>query len=146
MHTFQDPVCGEIAVTHSGPAITIDFERLETGDAILPLFTVSLGTEHVAAWIASLLTDRGRTCTRCEYNAHRLQLLLDLTRADPRLVYCIHRNGAIILVRDGRVLKTGFRHTSMDDFLHSIREQGSSDRTPTSEAFARFARGLIDPI
>ena len=127
MYTFHDPVCGEITTTaRPDGSITIAFERLETDDAIVPFFTLTLGAEHFAAWITALLNARGRTCTLCD-KCDQLQQLLDRTRADPALVHCIHRT------------------TSVGDFLHSIREVDCSDRTATAEAFTRFARELIDP-
>ena len=146
MYTFHDPVCGEITTTaRPDGSITIAVERLETDDALVPVFTLTLGAEHFAAWITALLNARGRTCTLCD-KCDQLQQLLDRTRADPALVHCIHRTGAVILIRDGRVLKAKFRAaTSVGDFLHSIREVDCSDRTATAEAFTRFARELIDP-
>ena len=140
MHTFHDPACGDITVTADNGHVTVAFERLEVDDVIMPFYTLTLDQEHIAAWIAQLLRHRGHKCTEARLP---LQELLSRTKSDPRLVYYMNRTTAVILVRDGRVLKTGFRQSSMSDFLHSIREDGSSDRTSTAVSLVQFARELI---
>ena len=65
-HTFDHPLHGEVVIEHnpSSGAITIEFERLESEDAIIPLYRVALTAEHVAAWVQWVLTHRyGRRCS-----------------------------------------------------------------------------------
>lgn len=148
VYTFYDHACGDVAVTHNAAdgRITVAYERLEADGAIIPFFTVTLGAEHVAAWIAQLLTDRGRRCVRCEYDKRQLRAMLDRTKSDPGLVYVVHHGPAVVIVRNGSVIKTGFRPSlCVSELMRSVREPPDDppDPTPASVAFARFARELI---
>jgi len=147
----NDPVCGEITIDHdpSSGAIFIEFERFETNDAIvIPLYRVSLTTEHVAAWIEGLLArECGRRCKRIGWDGShkRLQAMLKLTEADASLVYCAHQGPYVILIRGGRVLKVPFCLTYTKGDLFGVLKEArpAEDTRPSIQCFAEFVRSLV---
>ena len=137
---------GSVTVDFDAPsgAIFVEFERFESEDAILLNYRVSLSTEHVLAWIESMLSTLGRRCRRMDGDGSkkRLSALLSLTARDPSLVFLSAHGAHIALVRDGRVLKTAFALESMGGFLSRLREP-SHETTTTATAFAAYIRGLM---
>jgi hypothetical protein len=130
--------------SHTG-TVFVEFERLESDDAILLNYRVTLSTEHVVAWIESMLQALGRTCRRMDKDRtkKRLNALLNLTAKEPNLVYLSFCGANIVVVRDGCVLKTGFALESMNRFLSRIRELGSEG--DTASVFANYVQGLMSP-
>jgi hypothetical protein len=148
---IDDPLCGQITVDHNptSGAIFMEFERFESPDEVMPQYRVSLSTEHVAAWVESLLSQRGRRCRQCGSadGGKRLTVMLRLTGSDSNLVFYTHQGGNVILIRGGRVLKVVFGlHISVGEFLRRMKEEESDDTTITvAEGFASYVQGLMRP-
>ena len=145
--TFDSPAYGQAVVDYdpASGTVLVEFERLETNEAIMPQYRVSLTTEHVAAWVEQLLTTNfGRRCKRAgEGSRKRLQIMLKLTEKDTGLVYCIPSGANVILVRGGCVLRVRLCLTySMTEFAHHLREE-ATDPTAAGKAFVDFVHGLL---
>ena len=145
--TFDGAAYGQAVVDHdpASGTVLVEFERLETSEAIMPQYRVSLTTEHVAAWVEQLLTTTfGRRCKRAgEGSRKRLQIMLRLTERDSDLVYCIPSGSNVILVRGGCVLRLRLCLThSMTEFAHQMREE-AADPTAAGKAFVDFVHGLL---
>ena len=148
---LNNPTSGDITVDYnpSSGAIFIEFERFDSDDeVILPQYRVSLSTEHVAAWVESLLTNTyGRKCRRFEgddANKKRLHAMLKLTQSDSNLVFCTYHGPHIILVRNGCVLKVVFGvHMPIANFFKQIKEECTTTSGSTAEAFVSYVQSLM---
>jgi hypothetical protein len=125
-------------------AVTIDFERLETSEAVLPQFRLDLTTEHVAAWAGHVLRERwGRRSReiRGRHDGPRFAMALRLTKADSNLVYFTHNSEGVIVLREGKVLKVPFRlDERIGQFERRLGETAGRDDDEALLAAAEFAR------
>jgi hypothetical protein len=146
---LTDEQRGSLTVDHDlqSGAIFIEFERLESDDTILLNYRVTLSTDHVLAWIESILSSFGRTCRRMDNDKtkKRFNALLNLTTKESDVVYLSSCGARIILVRDGRVLKVLFALEPMSSFLAKMRET-TDDDTNTAACFAAYVQGLMCPF
>ena len=146
---FEDESSGSVVLNHDAQtgAIFLEFERLELdNDLVLPLCSVALSTEHVLAWVESVLGGLGRRCRRISFQegGKRLQAMLRLTESDPHLVYTAYKGPNVILIRGGCVLKVPFAAESMNGFLRRIKEGPTAEQTATTGALlAKYAHGLM---
>ncbi len=128
-------------------AIAITFERFENeeDDVVLPNFRVTVSTsEHVLAWVESLL--RAKKCKRVEKtpNEKRLQSMLRNTQQDRELVYLCGAQHHVVVIRNGRVLKVPFASEPLNRFLERLGESPTDDCTVTTNSeFATFVKGLM---
>ena len=131
---------GGVCLSHDTDtgSITVDFERLETSDAVLPQYHLSLTTEHVAAWAGHVLRERwGRRCREItgRHDGQRFAMALRLTEADSNLVYYTHNAEGVVVLRRGRVLKAPFRmEEGMGQFEGRLGELAREDRQDVSAA------------
>ena len=151
---IDHPLHGEVVIeydTTSG-AITVEFERLECEDAIMPNYRVALTSEHLAAWVRWVLTTRyGRRCNLLCWTEEmttgkkrgRLHALLRQTERDPGLAYCTASGSRVILIRGGRVLKVGLcLEGTMGEFGLCLKEEGG-DTLSVARVFADYVHGLM---
>jgi hypothetical protein len=142
---------GSVSFSHdpASGAVTIDFERLETSEAVLPQFRLDLTTEHVAAWAGHVLRERwGRRSReiRGRHDGPRFAMALRLTKADPNLVYFTHSSEGVIVLREGRVLKVPLRlDESMGQLERRLGETTGRDdeALPAAAEFARYVTALM---
>ena len=139
---------GSVIVDHDpqSGAVFIEFERMESDDLILLNYRVTLSTEHVLAWVESILSSLGRTCRQMDKDRtkKRLNAMLNLTTNEPDVVYLSASGPNMILVRCGKVLKVQFALEPMSSFLGKIKETENSDKTTTTAAhFAAYVQGLM---
>ena len=138
-HSITVAHCG-VCLSHDTDAgtVTIDFERLETSDAVLPRYHLALTTEHVAAWAGHVLRERwGRRCREItgRHDGRRFATALRLTEADSNLVYYTHNAEGVIVLRRGRVVKVPFRmDEGMGQFEGRLGELAREDRQDASVA------------
>ena len=144
--TFCDDICGTVAVSHdpSTGIVLIEFERFELSDTILPEYRLTVSTEHVLAWIESLLSKQGVACRRMhtDERGKRLQAMLKLTCRDANLVFTCFQGANVILVRAGCVLKVPFALESMEQFSRRIKQDPTLQGTTTAVSFVEYVRGL----
>ena len=142
---------GSVCVSHDTDTgrITMDFERLETSDAVLPQYHLALTTQHVAAWAGHVLCERwGRRCREItgRHDGQRFAMALRLTEADSNLVYYTHSAEGVIVLRRGRVLKASFRlNEGMGQFegrLGEIAREDRQDRLAAAE-FVQYVTVLM---
>jgi hypothetical protein len=130
-------------------SITVDFELLETGDAVMPRYSVGLTTEHAAAWAGQVLRERwGRRSKEItgRHDGQRFAVALRLTAADSGLVYYTHNAEGIVVLRGGRVLKVPFRmEEGMGQFEGRMGEIAREDRQDVSVAdeFVGFVERMM---
>jgi hypothetical protein len=128
-------------------AVTIDFERLETSEAVLPQFRLDLTTEHVAAWAGHVLRERwGRRSREItgRHDGRRFAMALRLTGADSNLVFYTHNGEGVIVLRRGRVLKVPFRlDESMGQFERRLGETGRDEALLAAAEFAEYVAALM---
>ena len=140
---------GSVTVDHDplSGAIFIEFERIESDDLILLNYRVALTTEHVLAWVESILLSLGRTCRQMDKDRtkKRLNAMLNLTTNEPDLVYLSSSGSTIILVRCGKVLKVQFALEPMSSFLGKLRETAAQEQA-TAAHFAAYVQGLMCPF
>ena len=142
---------GSVTLSHDtdSGAVTVDFERLETADTVLPRFSLSLTTEHVAAWVGQLLRERwGRRSREItgRHDGQRFAAALRLTAADSGLVFYTHTSEGVVVLRGGRVLKVPFNvEEGMGQFEGRLGEMARDDRQDVSVAaeFAEFVAGMV---
>jgi hypothetical protein len=136
----EEAARGSVGITHDTETgkITINFERLETVDMVLPQYSLCLTTEHVAAWVGHVLRERwGRRCKEItgRHDSRRFNMALGLTAADSNLIYYTHNAEGVIVLRRGRVLKTRFRmDEGMGQFEGRLGEIAREDRQDVSVA------------
>jgi hypothetical protein len=150
-HDTSTPVHGSITLSHdtSTGAITVEFERLETADAVLPRYSLDLSTEHVAAWAGHVLRERwGRRSREItgHHDSRRFAMALRLTRADSGLVYYTHNADGVVVLRGGRVLKVPLRvEEGMGQFEGRLGEMAREDRQDVSVAaeFVEYVGAMV---
>ncbi len=151
LHTITHHDGAAVTLTHDTTtgAVTVDFERLETSDAVLPRFSVGLTTEHVAAWAGHVLRERwGRRSKEItgRHDGQRFAIALRLTAADSGLVYYTHNAEGVVVLRGGRVLKVPFRlDEGMGQFEGRLGEIAREDRQDALVAaeFVEFVGGMM---
>lgn len=145
------PAFGQVSLTHDRGtgAIAIDFERLDSEDAVMPRFRLDITTQHAAAWVGKLLRERwGRRCKeiRGRHDGRRFALALRLTAQDSGLVYYTHTAEGLIILRGGRVLKVPLRmDEGMGSFEGRLGEMAMEARQSAvvGEELADFVAGLV---
>jgi hypothetical protein len=150
-HDTSTPVHGSITFSHDTAtgAITVEFERLETADAVLPRYSLGLSTEHVAAWAGHVLRERwGRRCKEItgRHDGRRFATALRLTQADSGLVYYTHNAEGVVVLRGGRVLKVPLRvEEGMGQFEGRLGEMAREDRQDVSVAaeFVEYVGAMV---
>ena len=152
-HTITTTTAADSSVTLSHDtdtgAITVEFERLETADAVLPRFCLRLSTEHVAAWAGHVLRERwGRRCREItgRHDGPRFATALRLTASDSGLVFYTFNPEGVVVLRGGRVLKAPFRvEEGMGQFEGRLGEIAREDRQDASVVaeFVEFAEGMM---
>lgn len=139
---------GSVTLTHDTDtgAVTVNFERLETNDAVLPRYGLGLTTEHVAAWAGHILRERwGRRAREIKghYDGRRFALAQRLTAEDSSLVYYTHNSEGVVVLRGGRVLKVPLRmEEGMGQFEGRLGEIAREDRQDVSVA-AEFVEYVV---
>ena len=137
---------GLVNLTHdpSTGAITVDFERLETIDAVLPQYRLNLTMEHVAAWAGHLLNGRRWRELSGQHDARRFALALRLTAADSDLVYFTYGPESVVVLRGGRVLKALFQmDESVGRFRRELGEADDGDGETVGSAFVEYLVGMV---
>jgi hypothetical protein len=147
--TVDDVTRGSATLSHDSDtgAVSIDFERLETSDAVLPQYHIDLTTEHVAAWVGHVLRERwnrrSREITGC-HDGQRFAIALRLTEADSNLVYYTHSAGGVVVLRRGRVLKVPFRlDEGMGQFEGRLGEITGGRATSVAAEFIEYVTVLL---
>ena len=144
----DDSSRGSVSVSHDSDtgAVTVDFERFETNDAVLPQYQINLSTEHLAAWAGHILRERwGRRSREItgHHDGNRFAMALRLTEADSNLVYYTHNTEGVIVLRRGRVVKVPFRmDEGMGQFEGRLGELAREDRQDVSVA-AEFVEYVV---
>ena len=139
---------GAVSVSHDSDtgAVTIDFERLETNDVVLPQYQITLTTEHLAAWAGHVLRERwGRRSKEItgRHDGNRFAMALRLTEADSNLIYYTHNAEGVVVLRRGRVIKVPFRmEEGMGQFEGRLGELAREDRQDVSVA-AEFVQYVV---
>jgi len=154
-HTLEHPQHGEVVVEHdpSTGATTVEFERLESEDTIIPQYRMALTSEHTAAWVQWLLTHRygrrcslhSRWCAEADRGRGRLRAMLRQTERDAGAAHCMPAGAHVVLIRGGRVLKVGLRlDVTMDEFGRLLKEEEATpaDPRPAAMGFVDFVHGL----
>lgn len=146
---LHDATHGSVTVDHDpqSGAVFIEFERLESDDLILPNYRVALSTEHVLAWIESLLARIGRTCRRLDPGAGRRSLnrMLRLTEQERDTVYLSSHGAHVVMVRGGCVLKVPFALEPMAEFLVRLKEEPGDAHDTTASEIAAFVKSMMIP-
>ena len=130
-------------------AVTVEFERLETPDAVLPRYSLRLSTEHVAAWAGHVLRERwGRRCREItgRHDGRRFATALRLTQADSGLVFYTFNSEGVVVLRGGRVLKVPLRvEEGMGQFEGRLGEIAREERQDASVAaeFVEYVAGMV---
>jgi len=126
--------------------ITITFERFENeDDVVLPDFRVAVSTsEHVLAWVESLLSPRRCKRIATALSEKKLKATLRATQQDRELVYLRGAKQHIALIRDGRVRKVQFTQENLNRFMERLGETPKTDTNATTNTeFIAFVRGLM---
>jgi hypothetical protein len=130
--------------------VAVDFEQLETADAVLPRYRLALTTEHVAAWAGCILREQwGRRSKEITglHDGPRFAMAVRLTASDSNLVYFTHNAEGVVVLRRGRVLKVPFRMgEGMGQFegrLGEISRDGRQDAAVADEFVAYVATLLM---
>ena len=150
----------------------IEFERLESEDAIIPQYRVALTAEHTAAWVQWLLVHRyGRRCSlhsrwcaeedsthhdngpnrrKKKGGSDRLHAMLRQTERDADVAHCMPSGPHVVLIRGGRVLKVGLRlDVTMDEFGQLLLKEDGAPPTRAPDprqaaiGFVDFVHGLM---
>ena len=150
--THHNPATNSAITVSHDPAtgtVTVDFEGLETADAVLPRYSAQLTTEHVAAWAGHVLREQwGRRCREItgRHDGRRFAVALRLTASDSQLVFYTHNQEGVVVLRGGRVLKVPFRmEEGMGQFEGRLGEIAREDRQDALvvEEFAEFVEGMM---
>ena len=158
-HSFDHPIHGDVVIEQTllSGAVAIEFERLESEDAIIPQYRMALTAEHVAAWIQWVLTHcYGRRCSlHSEWGAEthkmkkgdrgRLHAMLRQTEMDANTAHCIPSGPHVVLIRGGRVLKVRLcLDATMGEFGRCLNElENIDDKRSVAREFVDFVHGLM---
>jgi len=148
---LSDTSYGNVSLSHDTAtgAIAVDFERLDTSDAVLLRYRLDLTTEHAAAWAGHVLRERwGRRCREITglHDSSRFALATRLTAADSNLVYFTHNAEGVVVLRGGRVLKVPLRvGEGMGQFEGRLGELAREDRQDVSVAaeFVEYVATMV---